>query len=166
MREINYKEELLNSIAYKLAIDDTGTYCAAVHNADGTIEKRTEWQDGWNACNSDILERTCTIESYLEALPDKVKEYIIADVLQVAVRDKIPSLWINCNDLFYWACADGEDFEISDLDALNKAYEESPKRGDILWVCRQRKMRPQQPYYKYLKEDKRLFDACGDKRDE
>ena len=80
----------------------------------------------------------------------------------------------NCNDLFFWACADAEDITPADLPALEQAIKDceavkphySAYAGTI-WACRKRKMRPQNPCYSsYPKELWPLLDAAGPERDE
>jgi len=90
------------------------------------------------------------------------------------------TMFVNCNDLFYWATADSEEIGLEDLDNLAQAVkdcDEAAKEanpgsktlggfyGDILWCCRQRKMRPQKPYYKNIEKYLHpLFDSCGPER--
>lgn len=82
------------------------------------------------------------------------------------------SLYVNCNDLFYWGCADSEKLTVENISELEKAAEDIKKinpedfsNADILFCCRMRKMRPQKPYYKYIPNNlKPLFDACGEER--
>lgn len=101
------------------------------------------------------------------------------------------TFFVKCNDLFYWACADCEKLTPDNIDRLfiaiadiRKALgfpEKLPKeRGSslsldswqsighlasILFCARERKMRPQLPYYKSIPEQLHsLFDACGEPR--
>ena len=79
---------------------------------------------------------------------------------------------VNCNDLFYWACADAEAITKCNIDALDQAFKdalESHKYGcchaTLLFCCRQRGMRPQGAYYAHIpKELWPLFDSCGPER--
>lgn len=89
------------------------------------------------------------------------------------------TFFINCNDLFYWACADAEKIQEGDVEAIEKAVSDvkriylqhySESMSDIadtafdLWAARKRKMRPQNPAYPSLPELRVLFDACGPER--
>jgi len=110
------------------------------------------------------------------------------------------TFFVNCNDLFYWACADCEELTIENLPRLKQAIQEvqdafgvtgkerppadykdeklmleyrdkfdkhfeSGKWGAALFCCRERKMRPQIPYYKLIpKELVDMFNACGPER--
>ena len=76
---------------------------------------------------------------------------------------------VNCNDLFMWACADAECITPENIEALEQTVAEVAAiddclvdEGVLLWCCRQRGFRPQQPYYKHLDAKLHpLFDACG-----
>ena len=74
--------------------------------------------------------------------------------------------YVNCNDAFYWACADCEPITAESLPDFRKALEDSEYDGPLLYVARRRQMRPQGAMYKYLeRKDWPLFDACGPKRE-
>jgi hypothetical protein len=80
----------------------------------------------------------------------------------------------NCNDLFFWACADAEDITPSDLPMLEQAIKDCEAVGSCLsayagtiYACRKRGMRPQNPCYSgYPKDLWPLLDAAGPERDE
>lgn len=83
------------------------------------------------------------------------------------------TIWVKCNDLFHWACADLEQITADNIGLLEStAAEVKALTGDtitaeLLWCCRVRGMRPQRPYYKDFDERLRpLFDACGPERAE
>jgi len=88
------------------------------------------------------------------------------------------TLFVNCNDLFYWACADCEEVTIENLDVLKQAIadckEVDAMFGTIwatkLFCCRLRGMRPQNPAYPNPNQNREalwaLFDACGPPRDD
>ena len=61
-------------------------------------------------------------------------------------------LEINANDIFYWGCADSEELRYSEiLDFYKMATTEN--YGEIKWVCRKRKLRPQIPWVEILKKE-------------
>lgn len=78
-------------------------------------------------------------------------------------------LCANASDLFFWACADGEKLPENDCSGIEQAIADCEGDEDIgvlLWVCRQRQMRPQGPYYSYFdKKFWHLFDECGEERE-
>ena len=106
------------------------------------------------------------------------------------VRGRRITFMVNANDLFYWACSDGEDITPENLPLLTQAIRDvraalgvptQPSAGDsaawdkwwnaghqgaVLFAARVRGMRPQQPCYKsWPAELHPLFDACGPARD-
>lgn len=82
-------------------------------------------------------------------------------------------IFVTCNDLFHWACADVEEITSENIGLLEATVAEvkeltgDNQNADILFCCRSRGMRPQKPYYKHIDEKLRpLFDACGPERNE
>lgn len=71
--------------------------------------------------------------------------------------------FVNCSDLFYWACSDVEPVETdSDIDLLIKACKDAGLDGPLLYCARKRGVRPQGAYYKHFSPEARpLFDQCG-----
>lgn len=87
----------------------------------------------------------------------------------------------NCNDLFYWATADAEEYVDGDQNLLDSCLEDlqkADKHGDgyllELFCCRKRGMRPQYPFFRKYDRERRgyfedtlppairvLFDALG-----
>lgn len=81
------------------------------------------------------------------------------------------TLFVNCNDLFYWGVADCEEVTPENVELLEKTIkdvEKATKRrrfADLLFAARVRGSRPQNAYYRYLPEELwPLFDACGPQR--
>lgn len=162
-------QNLVSSFALEAAWECMGVYAAAVKGGNNPYDKRTEYMEGWNAYSSELLDKWCLISSWVRKLPVEVKrdieEYLLNETLSLHVRDNKVSLYVNCNDLFYWACADAEPFEMTDLPDLKQAIIDSPNHGVSLWCCRKRGMRPQSPCYKNFSDsDKKFFDAAGPER--
>lgn len=65
-------------------------------------------------------------------------------------------LFINCNDLFYWGCADAECFTYEEVAAVWEAWRDERLSR---WVCLRRKMRPQTPIEKEWREEGRWDEA-------
>lgn len=82
------------------------------------------------------------------------------------------TFFVNCNDLFYWACSDAEVITEDNINILEQSYIDAvkaEKHGECyaseLFCCRVRGMRPQGAYYKYIPCAMwSLFDACGPER--
>lgn len=84
--------------------------------------------------------------------------------------DKL-QMYANCNDFFYWGCADGEEITTENVALLElarsqlEAIEEEMWTG-LLFCSIARQMRPQGAYYKHLPEKTwPLFDVCGPLRE-
>lgn len=84
------------------------------------------------------------------------------------------TFWVNCNDLFYWACSDCEDITPENMPILKQAFadleEAYPDIGKCwageLFAARVRGMRPQRPVLdKYDERIRPLFLAAGPERD-
>ena len=71
--------------------------------------------------------------------------------------DKVAGMHVNCNDLFWWACADSEPLPVDEIGNLYKlCFDEdgNPKQyGSTVWACLQRKMRPQHPLEEMMRKD-------------
>lgn len=62
-------------------------------------------------------------------------------------------LFVNCNDIFAWGCADAEDLPSEEaLEALYKLCVQYPTWGSAIWCCQRRKMQPQRPVAEYMKK--------------
>jgi hypothetical protein len=86
-------------------------------------------------------------------------------------RDQPISLYINCNDIFAWACSDLERITPTNLPVLEASIQECEALGDyhwgpILFCARVRGIRPQGAVLKDIDtpEVLALFDAVGEKR--
>ena len=160
------RNKVLEFISYEKAYDATGVYPAKSNGIE-----RTEYENGWNACHKSILEKAIKIDKFLESVPNKHKEFVedllIDEVAMLHIDGDVITLFIICSDLFYWGCADAEDFIYDDIPDFIKAKQDCPKHYDSLWCCRKRGMRPQKPCYRnFTEEEKQLFDACGPERNE
>jgi hypothetical protein len=110
----------------------------------------------------------------IEVLRFLIERDMAVDMFYFDTDDGI-SIAENCNDLFYWACADAEDITPSDLPLLHETILDCERvlgvggsaYAGTVYACRKRKMRPQYPCYpSYPKELWPLFDAAGPERPE
>ena len=62
-------------------------------------------------------------------------------------------VFVNCNDLFYWACADGESLDDSDVEYLYRCYLTNNNWGGSIWACKKRNLQPQVPMKKDMIKD-------------
>lgn len=76
---------------------------------------------------------------------------------------------INCNDVFYWGCADSEYITVELLPLFNEAVDDCDGNLEMaanLYCARIRKERPQGAMYTYIPEELwPLFDECGPERE-
>lgn len=84
-----------------------------------------------------------------------VIELIVNGVLFVAggISGSTLELYINCNDLFWWASADAEPCKPSELESLYKAWNENHKWGVSIWCCMHRNLQPQLPVRTAMSKD-------------
>lgn len=62
-------------------------------------------------------------------------------------------LFVLCNDIFAWGCADGENLPYEEISNLYKMWEKDKKWGAAKWCCIQRNEKPQNPVVKLMKEN-------------
>jgi hypothetical protein len=77
-----------------------------------------------------------------------------SDDKKLANDGKTIILFMICNDVFAWSCADAED--VSSTEDLKSLYDYCEKygawEGSAIWVCMKRKQKPQIPVVKMLKD--------------
>jgi hypothetical protein len=54
-------------------------------------------------------------------------------------------VYVNCNDLFAWACADAEELPLSEVPRLYRMWKADPEYGTSRWTCLRRNLAPQRP---------------------
>lgn len=164
-QQCQYRDRALDALVWELA--EVGVYPEKVIGGNHPYEKRSDWQEGWNACSGAQLENRSRIEEWLEALPVEhktaIEELLLSERLGLHVDDAGINLYVNCSDTFYWGCADAERIAFEELDALSDCYVASPVHGGELWAARKRGMRPQTASYRecYQVGEWHLFDAAG-----
>ena len=62
-------------------------------------------------------------------------------------------LFVICNDIFAWACADAEDLPFSEIPKLYRMWEKDKIYGPAKWCCIRRNEKPQQPMIDYMKKE-------------
>lgn len=68
--------------------------------------------------------------------------------------DKTIVLYVNCNDVFMWGCADAEDITTDQIESLYNLHFENKKWGTMKWACINRNLQPQSPIVRDMKIDK------------
>jgi hypothetical protein len=70
-------------------------------------------------------------------------------------------IFMLCNDVFMWGCADGEPLLNDDIEPLFMMWHENKKWGPTRWVCIKRNEQPQGPIVRDMKIDG-AWDAVMD----
>ena len=68
------------------------------------------------------------------------------------VRPETIVLFMNCNDVFAWGCADAESIKLDEVPALYRLWRANKIWGPIKWVCMRRKQKPQGPVERDMKD--------------
>jgi len=66
---------------------------------------------------------------------------------------KKTALFVTCNDIFLWGCADGEEIDYEEFDTLYQYYTKDKIWGVAVWVIKKRNLMPQKPVYDKIKKD-------------
>ena len=83
------------------------------------------------------------------AVSDTLAVLLADGTLNYCWHDHAVAWFMNCSDVFAWACADCEPFDLSELE---KFYRMSlGKWGTLKWVCIKRNQQPQPPIIKDMK---------------
>jgi len=64
---------------------------------------------------------------------------------------RLPSLNVNCNDVFAWACADAEPLPHGEIKNLYDMWRKDPRWGPAVWCIMQRRQMPQAPVEKRIR---------------
>lgn len=106
-------------------------------------------------------------EDYKDFILKLLKLAANNDVMDILNWTEDLEFYINCNDIFFWACSDAEPISPNTLPQLEQAFKDGEGfDGALLYCARQRKMRPQGAFYTCIdKEHWHLFDECGPQRE-
>ncbi|MFH1739347.1 MAG: hypothetical protein ABIH23_10105 [bacterium] len=74
-------------------------------------------------------------------------------------------LFVLCNDLFYWASADGECIRCDEIELLYKMHKADKVWGSSKWCCKRRGLKPQVPIQVDMKKDGAWEDWMDDLED-
>lgn len=66
---------------------------------------------------------------------------------------QIPSLNVNCNDVFYWGCADAEEMMYDEIQDVYDHYIKDPGWGTAVWCIKKRNLMPQKPVYDMIQKE-------------
>lgn len=69
------------------------------------------------------------------------------------LRERTIVLFMNCNDVFSWGCADAECITIDEIPDLYLLWRDNHKWGPMKWACKKRNLQPQRPIVIDMKKD-------------
>lgn len=103
-----------------------------------TMKLLQKWKQ-WVGSSSSIQEN-----DHGKALGEMMKSdsFFVRDVTIVSPEGEsttVVSLSLNCNDLFYFACADAQEFSKKDIPAMYRLYRKYGVDGLEMWACRKEK---------------------------
>lgn len=68
------------------------------------------------------------------------------------VRGSTTLLYVVCNDIFAWGCADAQDLPNNEIPNLYKMHMADKEWGSAKWCCIQRQQQPQPPVVSGMKK--------------
>lgn len=166
---INYREKAMDYLALNLAHENMGIYPQKITGGEHAYEQRTEKMEGWNDYSMKLSKKWSEISDWLDKIPSEskatIEDLLLDDKISLSIGKSI-SMYVSCNDVFFWGCSDGEEITLEEIPSLIKACQECPEAGTELWCARKTQQRPQGASYSYYKpEHWHLFDACGPERE-
>jgi len=154
-----------------LVVSETMGIYPASSIINGVSTKRSDYGNGWNAsameepldknaseqwikgyqdqqAEGERRKKLCRewINNLAENLKNPILEFLETGDLNLYFKDSKVYMYVNCNDIFYWACADSEKIQFEEIPDLIKD-------GPILWCCKKRNLGPQTPVVDYLKKN-------------
>lgn len=60
------------------------------------------------------------------------------------------ALFVICNDIFAWACADAEEIDYDEFETLYAYYKKDDNFGSSVWCIKKRGIMPQKPVYEAI----------------
>lgn len=145
---VNKFEQKLK-LAYE-KINNTRIYPLAVVQ-NGVETKRTEYQDGWNAC---MMEMTGNFNKiyYDEDIPyDSYGNFFLtigSNFFDYDDEDGKKNWYIFLNDTWYYACADAEEIPEEDYKLVIELFKYFGELGLLFYVYKKRGHYPSIPEYK------------------
>ena len=82
----------------------------------------------------------------------KLETVPLKDARWTKEESRYIAIFVNCNDIFYWACSDAELLPHHQIKTLYEMWKADPEWGPAKWCCIQRNKKPQEPVIKLMKE--------------
>lgn len=126
------------------AVDAIGVFPRSLNGKD-----RTEWQEGWNACQSRILEYWHLMEEWGKQVGKEYLDVLLPqDELQLWFREEEVKAFVVLNDVFGYCCADAEEVALDEIPELASLWKKYGFTGAIYWASKKRKEPPIKPITK------------------
>lgn len=143
---MKYNKNIIDALLLNAFLDSQGIYPQTIIDKDGNRKERTTWQDGWNACHIQIRNNVCVYDKWLENLSPQEQEdcteLLVQDIIKLSVRNNLVQIWLLMNDIFEFACADGEDISPNDFGNILAIYRRYGWDGLVAWVVIKRNTQP------------------------
>lgn len=122
-----------------------GIYPASIKE-NNIIKKRTEWQEGFNAYGTELLEKWDLLESWYDSL-NLDNQYLIKylvrnDIIYLSVKKSEIYILVNLNDIFMYACSDCENVELDEISIIYDLYNKYDFDGIIAYFSIKNKIKP------------------------
>lgn len=143
---MDYKSVLKDTLHGFTSIEVTD-HCAG----DG---KSKEYDQGWRDCYMKILDNYTILDKWYSNLTESQQDawIVLRDECLITVEASKVHISLNMSDVFGYACADCEDFEISEIEELANLYKTFGFSGLKAWAGYKRGLKP-------LKIDSRYREA-------
>ena len=119
----------------------------------GRLEKEERAEECADFLTKYYIELSKQEDSSGNVFPEEYEETLIPlllnDVIFLKPERQKFSIYVNCNDVFAWACADAEPIEESELREFMWRWSDD-KLWPEKWCCIKRREMPQQPMVKIL----------------
>lgn len=151
---------ILNAFLLVAVSDTQGIYPAEIHQGD-KITCRTDWQNGWNEAQSNLVKDWCVAEevisTWTKAEQNMLEDMLISDEIHIYIRkEKCVELMLNMNDTFHYACSDCEIVPLGSLKEVYDLWKAYGFDGSMAWVSNKRDTLPIKPL-----QTPRFFEALA-----
>jgi len=111
-----------------------------------------EWKDINNnihrSSNKELILAKLLIDEVVFCNDSSLKDYDNSNICEETI-----AIFVGCNDIWGWACADAETISTKELPELYKFYMADKKWGSLKWACKKRNLQPQAPIIKDMKKE-------------
>lgn len=151
--------KVLNAFLLEAVFDTQGIYPKSAQEGE-KITYRTEWQEGWNEAQSNLVHDWSNAETivsqWTKAQQNMIEEMLMDDAIHIYVRKDKLNLMLCMNDTFAYACSDCEMVPLECLEEVYDLWRAYDYDGSIAWASKNRDQLPIKPLQK-----PRFFEALA-----